>query len=246
VVSVTSVASEATRVTKLLFSLVSLTVRSCLRLKLSKLWKQKKKIGIEEDFEEYVKWTYFVSSDLKFGSIENINFGKGKDNIYDDVYNTFPAKDTDLSPTFEVKSDKEEEEEKERQEEDTGSTFCNIYSWLSSQDSDDYVDESIIEEHDEYSLSGKITNKESKETNDKDTDSKFCNIYSWLSSQENVMKDFHESIPDKHIGEETVKDSHSKFCDIYSWLSSQEENAKPCPCPFTTSNDCHYACVNIN
>jgi len=82
---------------------------------------------IVDDFEEYVEWTYF-NSDVKFGPINDENDREEDANNYDVVYNAVTNRERDL-PLETPKNYVEEEVE-----DGADSKFCDIYSFLSSQE----------------------------------------------------------------------------------------------------------------
>jgi len=98
---------------------------ACLGFKLSKIWKQKKVMKNNTDFEEYADWTW-VYNFMKEGDIED---GAGLikyENNYDAVYDSFATMKSDHSESS--------KDSKEDDKEEADSKFCNIYSWLSSQE----------------------------------------------------------------------------------------------------------------
>jgi len=98
---------------------------ACLGFKLSKIWKQKKVMKNNTDFEEYADWTW-VYNFMKEGDTED-GAGLIKDESnYDAVYDTFATMRSDNSESS--------KDSKEDDKEEADSKFCNIYSWLSSQE----------------------------------------------------------------------------------------------------------------
>jgi len=195
----------------------------CLKFKLPKIWKQKKTMEIVDDFEEYVEWTYF-NSDVKFGPINDEYDGEGDTNNYDVVYNAVTNKESDLPSASPNTSDKEEVADS------ADSKFCDIYSFLSSQeDIEGCLDINMIED-----MKNDVKSSLYKDENNYESYDTF------LPTERDLL----DSVPNQYIieeeeQEEDVKeDADSKFCNIYSWLSSQEESL--------STEDSPYSCVDIN
>merc|ERR1711971_919271 len=106
------------------------TTMACLGFKLSNIWKQKKAMKSGADFEEYVDWTWSynlirdVNNEDKFDLIQKEE--DEEENNYNAVYDTFSTMRSDNSESS-INS-------KEDDKEEADSKFCNIYSWLSSQE----------------------------------------------------------------------------------------------------------------
>merc|ERR1711971_938531 len=106
------------------------TTMACLGFKISNMWKQKKAMKSGADFEEYVDWTWSynlirdVNNEDKFDLIQKEE--DEEENNYDAVYDTFSTMRSDNSESSKYSKDDDKEE--------AYSKFCNIYSWLSSQE----------------------------------------------------------------------------------------------------------------